>query len=75
MDASQHTPVVMNLSSPTRIGRTCSVALTGMRGQIVSVEADIGNTCRALLCLAYPINHCRKRKTESVPQRATAGCR
>lgn len=54
MDASQHTPVVMNLSSPTRIGRTCSVALTGMRGQIVSVEADIGNTLPGFTLLGLP---------------------
>ena len=54
MDASQRTPVVVNLSSPTRIGRTYSVALTGMRGQVVSVEADIGNTLPGFTLLGLP---------------------
>ena len=54
MDASQRTPVVVNLSSPTRIGRTYSVALSGMRGQVVSVEADIGNTLPGFTLLGLP---------------------
>lgn len=54
MDASQRTPVVLNLSSPTRIGRTYSVALTGMKGQIVSVEADIGNALPGFTLLGLP---------------------
>ncbi|GAA4473599.1 YifB family Mg chelatase-like AAA ATPase [Enteractinococcus fodinae] len=54
MDASQRPPVVMNLSSPTRIGRTYSVALAGMKGQIVSIEADIGNTLPGFTLLGLP---------------------
>lgn len=54
MDSTQRTPVVMNISSPTRIGRTYSVALTGMKGRLVSVEADIGNSLPGFTLLGLP---------------------
>lgn len=54
MDRAAQTPVVFNVSSPTRIGNTYSVALTGMKGQLVTVEADIGNALPGFTLLGLP---------------------
>lgn len=54
MNPGQRTPVVLNISSPTRIGRTYSVALTGMKGRLVSIEADIGNALPGFTLLGLP---------------------
>ena len=54
MDSAEKTPVLLNVSSPTRIGRTYSVALNGMKGQLVTVEADIGNALPGFTLLGLP---------------------
>ena len=42
------------MNTPTRIGRTISIALTGMMGQPVSIEADIGNALPGFTLLGLP---------------------
>src|SRR5690625_4475383 len=42
------------MNTPTRIGRTLSIALTGMVGQPVSIEADIGNALPGFTLLGLP---------------------
>ena len=54
MEPSQQAPTVLNIDSATRIGRSYSVALTGIKGQIVSVEADIGNALPGFTLLGLP---------------------
>ena len=54
MEPTQRTPILKNISTPTRIGRTYSVALTGMQGQIVAIEADIGNALPGFTLLGLP---------------------
>lgn len=54
MEPTQKAPVVLNINSATRIGRSYSVALTGMKGQLVSVEADIGNALPGFTLLGLP---------------------
>ena len=54
MNSEQRAPAVLNISSPTRIGRTYSVALTGMKGQLVAIEADIGNALPGFTLLGLP---------------------
>ena len=54
MDCSQSPPVVMNMHAPTRIGRTFSVALNGVTGQAVAIEADIGNALPGFTLLGLP---------------------
>src|SRR5690625_2733958 len=54
MNPEQRAPAVLNISSPTRIGRTYSVALTGMKGQLVAIEADIGNALPGFTLLGLP---------------------
>lgn len=56
MESSAKTPVVLNIDSPTRIGKTYSVALTGMKGRLVTVEADIGNALPGFTLLGLPDN-------------------
>src|SRR5699024_116508 len=50
----QNSPITLNFSTPTRIGKTLSVALTGIKGQMVTVEADIGNTLPGFTLLGLP---------------------
>lgn len=54
MEPTPQAPVVLNMHSATRIGRSYSVALTGMKGQLVSVEADIGNALPGFTLLGLP---------------------
>ena len=54
MTSSQHSPVVVNIAAATRIGRTFSVALNGIQGQLVTVEADIGNALPGFTLLGLP---------------------
>src|SRR5699024_10809802 len=54
MESGAKTPVVLNIDSPTSIGRTYSVALTGMKGRLVTVEADIGNALPGFTLLGLP---------------------
>src|SRR5690625_5174960 len=54
MEPSQQAPVTLNVKSATRIGRSYSVALTGMKGQMVTVEADIGNALPGFTLLGLP---------------------
>lgn len=54
MEPSQNAPVILNLNSATRIGRSYSIALTGMKGQLVTVEADIGNALPGFTLLGLP---------------------
>src|SRR5699024_7506470 len=54
MEPSQQAPTVLNIDSATRIGRSYSVALTGIKGQIVCVEADIGNALPGFTLLGLP---------------------
>lgn len=54
MEPSQQSPVVFNVNSETRIGRSYGVALTGMKGQVVTAEADIGNTLPGFTLLGLP---------------------
>lgn len=54
MEPQKPSAVVLNVSTPTRIGRTYSVALTGMKGQLVTVEADIGNALPGFTLLGLP---------------------
>ena len=54
MESEAKTPVVLNVDSPTRIGRAYSVALNGMTGRLVTVEADIGNALPGFTLLGLP---------------------
>lgn len=54
MEPTQNTPVVLSMNSATRIGRSYSVALTGMKGQLVTVEADIGTALPGFTLLGLP---------------------
>lgn len=54
MDPTVDQPVVVNVSTPTRIGRTFGVALTGMQGTLVSIEADIGQSLPGFTLLGLP---------------------
>lgn len=54
MEPTNNAPLVLNLQSATRIGRSYSVALTGMKGQLVTVEADIGNALPGFTLLGLP---------------------
>src|SRR5690625_5811317 len=54
MVSSQHSPKVLSIVSATRIGRTFSVALNGIQGQLVTVEADIGNALPGFTLLGLP---------------------
>lgn len=54
MDPSHSVPVVLNTNTPTRIGRTFSIALNGLRGQVVAIEADIGNALPGFTLLGLP---------------------
>lgn len=54
MQSSQQSPVVFNVNSATRIGRSYGVALTGMKGQVVTAEADIGNALPGFTLLGLP---------------------
>lgn len=54
MNSHDSPPVLTKLSTSTRIGRTYSVALTGMRGRIISLEADIGNALPGFTLLGLP---------------------
>lgn len=54
MEPSQQAPVTLNIKSATRIGRSYSVALTGIKGQMVTVEADIGNALPGFTLLGLP---------------------
>jgi|SRR5690625_573692 len=54
MESTPQNPVLLNVSAPTKIGRTYSVALTGMKGQPVTIEADIGNALPGFTLLGLP---------------------
>lgn len=49
--------MVLNVTEPARIGRTYAMALSGLHGELVTVEADIGERYPDLLWWAYPISH------------------
>src|SRR5699024_408577 len=54
VEPTQSAPVGWNMNTPTRIGNTLSIALTGMMGQPVSIEADIGNALPGFTLLGLP---------------------
>ena len=54
MTPAHQSPVVLNITSATRIGRAFSVALNGIQGQLVTVEADIGNALPGFTLLGLP---------------------
>ena len=54
MDTSHDSPVLLNIKTATRIGRSYSVALSGMHGQVVTIEADIGNALPGFTLLGLP---------------------
>src|SRR5699024_4089808 len=54
MESTPQNPVLLNVSAPTKIGRTYSVALTGMKCQPVTIEAAIGNALPGFTLLGLP---------------------
>src|SRR5690625_5807350 len=70
MESTPQNPVLLNVSAPTKIGRTYSVALTGMKGQPVTIEADIGNALPGFTLLGLPDQSLQEAK-----DRVRAGAR
>jgi hypothetical protein len=54
------------------LGRTFSVAVRGLAGEIVEIEADITSGLPVYISSGYPTPHCRNRVTAFEPQSPTA---
>jgi len=53
------------------LGRAFSVAVRGLEGEIVEIEADITSGCPAYIWSGCPTPHCRNRETACAPQSPT----